>query len=233
MWWFAALHANLIDAYRRVCPNEPGRCILDAGCGTGGLLAKLAQEFPRAAVLGLDADAHACERARTKSRRPVCVGSVNALPFAGAGCDAIFSADVLCHDGVDEDRTLAEFRRVLRPGGSLVLNLPAYRWMLSRHDLAVANIRRYTSAGIARMLSRAGFQLLYSTYWNTALFPLMVVTRKILPGGGSDVSPYPAPIEAACRAATRVEQALMAAGLRFGFGGSVLAVAAKEESSYD
>jgi ubiquinone/menaquinone biosynthesis C-methylase UbiE len=232
MWWFAALHANLIAAYRLVRPEVTAGRMLDAGCGTGGLLGKLAQTFPHAALVGLDADENACQRARSKSRRAVCAGSVNELPFAGGGCEAIFSADVLCHAGVDEDRTLAEFRRVLRPGGILVLNLPAYRWMLSRHDVAVANVRRYTRGGTATMLSRAGFRLLYSSYWNAALFPLMVLTRKLLPGGGSDVSLYPAPIEAACRAAMRGEQALMRAGLRFWFGGSVLAVAAKEESSY-
>jgi hypothetical protein len=65
------------------------------------------------------------------------------------------------------------------------------------------------------------------------LFPLMVATRKLLPGGGgSDVKPQPAVIEAVCRAATAFERILLRAGFRFPFGGSVLAVAAQIESAH-
>lgn len=236
MWWFAALHANLLAAYQRARPGEAPTRLLDAGCGTGGLLAKLAARFPGAAVVGLDADHAACIRAAAKSERPVCAGSVNQLPFATGAFGAIFSADVLCHDGVDEGRALSQFRRCLMPGGVLVLNLPAYRWMMSRHDAAVSNVRRYTRHSIAELLRGAGFRLLYASYWNAILFPVMVATRKLLPSRlppGSDVAPYPAPVEAVCRLAMRLEQGLMRSGLRLWFGGSVLVVSAREESFVD
>jgi hypothetical protein len=102
--------------------------------------------------------------------------------------------------------------------------------MMSRHDTAVANVRRYTSGGVARLLAAAGFRVLFLSYWNALLFPMMVLTRKLLPRGGaavSDVRPYPAPIEALCRAATRLETALLRRGVRLPCGGSVIAVAAK------
>ena len=145
MWWFAAIHANLLMLYRRTISARTGaRPLLDAGCGTGGLLARLRERFPAVRAIGLDADGRpACGR-RTKSARPVCAGSVNALPFADARVRAIVSADVLCHRGVDERSALAQFHRCLAAGGVLILNLPAYRWMLSRHDAAVYNARRYT-----------------------------------------------------------------------------------------
>lgn len=229
MWWFAATHANLLLLYRRFAgARDTPRRMLDAGCGTGGLLAKIAG-LPGAAAIGLDADGHACQRAARKSGRPVCCGSVNALPFADAAFAAIFSADVLCHRDVDERQALAQFRRVLARDGLLVLNLPAYRWMLSRHDAAVANVRRYTRQGVARLLRESGFRVVYAGYWNTVLFPLMVLTRKLLPGGAaaSDVKPYPSPIEALCRAATGFERLLLGWGWCFPFGGSLIAVAAK------
>ena len=116
------------------------------------------------------------------------------------------------------------------PGGILVLNLPAYSWMLSRHDAAVYNVRRYTRGRIARLLRSAGFRPLYASYWNFVLFPLMVITRKLLPAradGASDVRPYPAPIETVCRTVTGLERALLKAGLRFPFGGSLIAIAGK------
>ena len=181
-------------------------------------------------MIGLDADHFACERARAKSGRPVCAGSVNALPFADGAFGAIVSADVLCHDGVDEQAALAQFHRVLCDRGILILNLPAYDWLMSAHDRAVANVRRYTRRRVLRLLEGAGFRPLFASYWNTFLFPLMVLTRKLLPSGAaaaSDVRLQPPAIEALCRAATGLEHALLGRLWRLPFGGSVIAVAAK------
>lgn len=227
MWWFAALHANLVTMLDRAMPR-PGR-VLDAGCGTGGLLARLGP-----GAIGIDREPAACTRAAGKSGRPVCAGSVNDLPFGDKAFDAILSADVLCHRGVDERAALRQFHRCLGAGGLLILNLPAYRWMLSRHDTAVHNARRYTRAGVATLLRAADFRPVYTGYWNTLLFPLMLATRKLLParpGEDSDVKLYPAPVEALCRAATALERALIRLGVRLPFGGSVVAVAVKVEAS--
>jgi SAM-dependent methyltransferase len=233
MWWFAALHANLLLLYCRTGAATGPQPLLDAGCGTGGLLARIAAEHPGQSAVGLDTEPFACARAAAKSRRPVCAGSVNALPFADAAFGAIFSADVLCHAGVDERAALGQFHRCLGDNGVLVLSLPAYQWMMSRHDLAVSNVRRYTRSGITRLLQAAGFRVVFAGYWNMLLFPLMVLTRKLLPGdgaGSSDVKPYPAPVEAMCRAATAVERVLLRSGARLPFGGSVIAVATKQRA---
>src|ERR1700720_883248 len=152
MWWFAAAHANLLMLARDFSAFAASNRVLDAGCGTGGLLAKLAADRPASIVIGLDAEETACTRATAKSGRPVCRGSVNDLPFPGAAFSTIFSADVLCHRDVDERQALQQFHRCLVPDGILVLNLPAYRWMLSRHDAAVYNVRRYTRRSAARLL---------------------------------------------------------------------------------
>src|SRR5438132_7875006 len=203
MWWFAAAHANLSLLYRRaIGPAALRQPLLDAGCGTGGLLARLAADYPDRTIIGLDADRIACARAAAKSTRPVCAGTVNGLPFGDAAFGAIFSADVLCHRNVDEGAALAQFHRCLWEGGVLVLNLPAYRWMLSRHDAAVYNVRRYTRRGIARLLRGTGFRLLYASYWNFVLFPGMVITRKLLPAradGARHRRPYPGPVRGLCR----------------------------------
>jgi SAM-dependent methyltransferase len=229
MWWFAAMHSNLLSLARRFGCSPTATRVLDAGCGTGGLLARLAADRTAAMAIGLDADETACSRASAKSARPVCRGSVNALPFRDAAFAAIFSADVLCHRDVDEQQALLQFYRCLAPNGILVLNLPAYRWLLSRHDAAVYNIRRYTRRSAARLLRGAGFVMLYTSYWNMLLFPLMVITRKFLPSGGtvSDVRLYPPAVEVLGRAATALERALLRCGLHFPFGGSLIAVAGK------
>ena len=235
MWWFAAIHANLLMLYRRSMPRLSARGrLLDAGCGTGGLLARLARQLPQTEAIGLDASETACRWAAEKSARPICAGSVDALPFADAAFAAIVSVDVLCHRGVDEARALGQFHRCLTEGGLLILNLPAYGWLMSGHDAAVYNARRYTKAKVVRLLRAAGFRPIFASYWNIVLFPVMVATRKLLPAGsGSDVRLHSGIVEAACRVATAIERGLMRAGIRFPFGGSVLAVAAKPENAAD
>jgi SAM-dependent methyltransferase len=232
MWWFAALHGNLLTLASRLRLEIVDRPILDAGCGTGGLLRQLARRYPKAVLLGLDCDPLACARAAAKSARSVCAGSVNEMPFADAALAAIFSADVLCHDGVSERDALRQFHRCLVENGWLILNLPAYRWMLSRHDAAVANTRRYTASGLRRLLHSAGFRLVFVSYWNALLFPLMVITRKLLPDNPampSDVKLYPRAVDLLCRAATRIELELLRSGLKFPFGSSIIAVAVRSE----
>ena len=134
LWWFRGLHAQMLGALARRRPPQAGERILDAGCGAGGLLVELEGRFPEAEPLGLDIDAIAGPAAREHSGRPVCIASVNALPFAEEGFSAVLSSDVLCHEGVLEAEALGQMHRCLAPGGVLVLNLPAYRWLLSEHD---------------------------------------------------------------------------------------------------
>ena len=104
--------------------------------------------------------------------------------------------------------------------------------MLSRHDAAVSNIRRYTVTGLRHLLETVGFRPVYMSYWNAMLLPLMVITRKFIPArhdAVSDVKPYSHPAEVVCRAAVAFEAALLQRGVRLPFGGSILAVAVKEE----
>ena len=136
---------------------------------------------------------------------------------------------MLCHDGVNEHYALQQFHRCLAKDGWLVLNLPAYRWMLSRHDAAVCNRRRYTASGLCRLLHVTGFRPIYVSYWNTILFPLMVVTRKLFGNSAatSDVKLYPRVVDMLCRAAMEIEGVLLRVGLKFPFGGSVIAIAVR------
>ena len=229
MWWFAANHRNLLTLSWQQMPYEDGgQPILDAGCGTGGFLVQLATRYPNRALFGLDADPLACQRAAAKSLRPVCVASINALPFREGTFAAIFSVDVLCHSAVDEHSALQQFYHCLANNGRLFVNVPAYSWMLSAHDAAVHNVRRYTAKGLIRLLEAARFRTVSATYWNAILFPLMVVTRKFLRRGRtSDVREYPRPIDALCRVATTFETTLLRNGVKLPFGGSIVSIATK------
>jgi len=221
MWWYRALHVRLCDTLK----NTNGR-VLDAGCGTGGFLATLRDQRPDLARFGVEWDANAASRARSKSGAAIARGSVNFLPFADGSFDAAISADVLCHAAVDPAAALSELKRILRPGGRLVVNMPAYQWMLSEHDRRVHNARRLTAPATATLLRHAGFQRVSARYWNGLLLPLMIMQRKILARGGgvSDVAPFPPWLDAILHGMTEFERRLP---FPLPAGGSVLAIAEK------
>jgi SAM-dependent methyltransferase len=226
-WWFRGLHANLIRAWQRRTKNTASAILLDAGCGTGGLLTRLGHAAPSAQRFGLEFDPGAAETARDKSGATLMVGSILAPPLAAQSCDAIFSADVLCHRGVEPVAALAALAPCLKPRGLLLLNLPAYRWLFSGHDLAVDNVRRFGAGEIRALLRDAGFAEIRIGYWNSLLFPLMVAQRLIHRGAKSDVEMLPPVVERLFGAILRCELALGACGLRLPFGGSILATAVK------
>ena len=84
LWWFRGLHAQMAGALARQGDTMVRGRVLDAGCGTGGLLATLAERMPRAQLFGLELDQIAASVARAASGRPVCGGSVTALPFGNS-----------------------------------------------------------------------------------------------------------------------------------------------------
>lgn len=230
MWWYRALHAGLIG---RLAALPAGARLLDAGCGTGGLLARLSTMRPDLQLSGLEYDAEAAALAGEKTGLAVQVGSINAMPYAEGSFDGVVSADVLCHAGVDQAAALAELHRVLKPGGLLLLNLPAYQWMASAHDAHVHNARRYTASSARALLRQAGFAAVRSGYWNSLLFPLMLLHRLLSQGGGngqakgSDVRPFPAWQDRLFFAVTAVERRLARLGFALPFGGSVWVEARK------
>jgi SAM-dependent methyltransferase len=222
MWWYRALHKRIAD-WLKGLDLQPSAGVLDAGCGTGGLLRRLSCEAPGLEYFGLDNDALAVEIARTKSRAAVHRGSVNSMPFDDRRFGAIISADVLCHAGVDERRAMGEFFRCLAPTASLILSLPAYNWMKSGHDDHVHNVRRYTAGGLRKIAENAGFEVAGIGYWNSLFLPVLALYRLTVGRrrATSDVRSFPAWQDRVLYAATTAEASLSRRGVSLPFGASV------------
>ncbi len=227
MWYYRALHRHVARSLTRVL-GASAALVLDAGCGTGGLLRHLRVRQPAWVLTGIDFSPLACALARERSGGEVVAGSITALPFADAHFEAIVSCDVVCQVASAE-LALQEFHRCLKPGGTLVLTMPAYPWMFSYHDRAVGNLRRYDQGEVNALLRAAGFTVVTSTYWNTLLFPLVFVRRKLLPPAQSvsDVRSYPPLLEAFFNGLMALEHVWLSLGASLPFGNSVLTVARK------
>jgi SAM-dependent methyltransferase len=242
MWYFRSLHAHV---ERELAPvlratdgptateSTPGAGrphVLDAGCGTGGLILRLRAAHAQWRFAGIDFMPIACELARKRCGPEVeiRVASITELPFADQSFDAVVSADVVCQ--VDNPEVAAaEFFRVLQPGGVVVINVPAYMWMWSYHDDSCQTKHRYTRPEIDRLLRGAGFSAPRTTHWNALPFPALWAKRKIFRTSRdtSDVKLYPLPIEAGFNALMAIEHAWMRAGGKWAWGTSVFAVARK------
>ncbi len=227
-WWYGGMRAINAALLNRVFAGRSDLRILDAGCGTGGD-ALFLQRY--GTVFGLDLAAEALTFTRARLPGRALRGSVLALPFASASFDLVTSFDVLYHRAVvDEQQALTEVRRVLRPGGYLLIRLPAYEWLRSRHDRQVHTRHRYTAGEVARLLRRQGFHIEHLTYALTILFPLSAAIRlleRVAPAAdtGSAMRLPSRPVNAALRVPMALEAAYLAAGGRLPFGLSIVALA--------
>ena len=230
MWWYRGLRALAAQLLSRALSrSRVGGPVLDAGCGTGGMLRTLGPAVAGHPTLGLEFDVVAASFAAAKAGRPVVAGSVNEMPLGAGALGAYLSLDVLCHGGVEPVLAIKEAHRCLRPGAIAIFNLPAYDWLLSAHDRRVHNVRRFTGGQARALLAGNGFRVLRSSYWNTLLFPLMMVHRLLEHGEAeSDVRDYPRWLDALFSAALAVERWAIVAGISLPFGGSLIVVAARD-----
>lgn len=223
LWWYRGLHALVLQVLNAHAPDA--KDILDAGCGTGGTLKAIRDARPGARLHGIDLSEASCAFTRSKTGAQVAQGSIDALPFADAAFDAVVSLDVLGYR-MDREAAVRGFFRVLRPGGTLVLNLAAYQWMLSYHDVAVGQVKRFTRREAEALLRAEGLEMVRATYWNTMLFPLMALRRKLWPAPeASDVAPFNPVVDKVFGGCLALERRLISFGAALPFGGSVLLVA--------
>jgi SAM-dependent methyltransferase len=179
-WWFVGrrnIFLTILDKYLPPQANGQPRRILDVGCGTGTMLQYLAR-YGRAE--GIDADEGAVSFCHERGVRDVQQVSSVPFPFEDGTFDLITALDVLEH--IDDDLgTLREIYRVMRPGGRLLISVPAYKFLWGAQDEISLHKRRYVASELRERITKAGFEMRKLSYFNTLLFPAIAGIRILRP----------------------------------------------------
>ena len=167
-WWFASRTRALEAVLGRLLPAAPDLRILDVGCGAGNMIHHLSRYGQ---VKGLDIDARPVKVARQRGYDVDQFDATQPLPFDSNAFDAVTALDVIEHNE-DDLAILADSFRVLKPGGHMIITVPALMWLWSHNDEINAHVRRYTAAELKQKLVRTGFAVKRVTYNNFFVFPL-------------------------------------------------------------
>ncbi len=226
-WWYRGRRAVLAGELDQLALPRDTR-VLDAGCGSGRTMIDLAARYGD--VCGVELDEEAAAVARSRGPFDVRVTRIEELPFDDFAFDLITCLDVIEHTP-DDGLALRELRRVSRPGARLLLTVPAYQALWSRHDVANHHYRRYSRRRLTAAVLGAGWQLDRVTSFNSVLLAPAAVMR-LLQRNRSATGEYTNDLQIGSRALNRLleqplrgEARFLAAGRSLPAGLSLLAVA--------
>lgn len=172
-WWYAVLRRQVVEAMRVRLKSDAH--VLDAGCGTGGMMECL-RHHPWS-VRGIDLDLRAVRACQLRGMTEVQQADVSCIPFKSDRFDAVLSLDVLYHQSVNQKAALMEMARVLKPGGWLIINVPAFECLRGSHDAAVCGARRYRACHVRSLLRLHSMEIEILHPWNASLFIPILLHR--------------------------------------------------------
>jgi SAM-dependent methyltransferase len=224
-WWYRG-RREVIERVIDGLELPPGAPMLDAGCGSGRNMVELARRGP---VTGIELSDTSIDLAREREAGEVIAGSVLEMPFESGRFQLAVCLDVIEH--LEDDLgALRELRRVVAPGGSLLVTVPAYQWLWSGHDEVNHHHRRYTQRSLRRVAEQAGWQQVRSTHFNSLLLPVAILLRVLdrfsrkTTESSLDLWVPPHPFNWLLERPMRLEAAVIGHGGRIPVGLSLLAV---------
>ena len=174
-WWYAVrrkIIRNLINSYYSKRPIK----LLDIGCGTGELLRELS---PLGEVFGIDNSPQAIAFCKERGLKNVSLAEGTSIPFPDNAFDIVLCLDVLEHIEND-DAALKEIRRVVKPGGIIIIFVPTFRFLWGKSDELGHHLRRYRLKGLREKINKNGLDVIRSSYFNFFLFiPILAVRRLV------------------------------------------------------
>jgi 2-polyprenyl-3-methyl-5-hydroxy-6-metoxy-1,4-benzoquinol methylase len=177
-WWFESRRDIIINLLRGADRNSK---ILEIGC-SGGLLIQALNALGYKNVQGIDISQNAIDLCRQRDIHDVFLMDGSKPAFDDAQFDVVIVSDVLEHIE-NEEKALCEWNRILKPGGKLIVFVPAFEILWSKHDEVNHHYRRYSKSELIRVLERAEFEIDRSSYWNFILFfptSLVRLTQRIV-----------------------------------------------------
>ncbi len=174
LWCYRGMRDILFRLLDPVAPKY--KRVLEAGCGTGYLSSILRQRY-HWNIVPLDMQ---IDYARASKVSSLVQANITALPFEAQSFDALLSIDVIAHltHGAEKE-AFAEFARVLKPGGMLVIRAAAFNALRSRHSEFVHETQRFTRSQLLEGLERAGFRIGRATYANSFLLPVAFLKFRV------------------------------------------------------
>jgi ubiquinone/menaquinone biosynthesis C-methylase UbiE len=227
-WWFVARRKLVCELIDRLAMPAGAR-LLDVGCGTGANLKAFNKEFER---VGIDASDAALEFCHQRGLKSLVRAKIEQSGLEKDDFDVVTALDVLEH--VDDDmQALRELRRVSKPGGFILITVPAFGFLWSEHDEALHHRRRYTTAELESKLTAAGFQVVRISYFLATLFlPILfarvaqnLTKRRVEPQATHVI--LPKWLNSAIVRLLDVEKRLLQWTWRMPFGVSIVALAQK------
>jgi SAM-dependent methyltransferase len=177
-WWHIGRRKILAGFVEEICRQVTDRRprILDVGCGTGANLLMLSKYGD---AEGVDVSEDALAFCRERGLDKVRLGAGEELPYEDATFDLVTAFDVVEH--MDDDLAgLREMRRVLRPGGRVLLFVPTFMFLWGVQDDVSHHRRRYRLPELQRVLEEAGFEMERATYANITFFLPILLVRKLM-----------------------------------------------------
>jgi SAM-dependent methyltransferase len=228
-FWFRARNRLIVWALRRFFPEA--RSLLEIGCGTGFVLAGIAESFPRLRLSGSEAstDGLAYAAARVPGAAFIQMDA-HRIPFRQE-FDVVAAFDVIEH--IEDDRAvLAELAAAAVPGGGLLITVPQHPGLWSEFDARAGHVRRYRAAELRARAVEAGFEIARMTSFVTLLLPLMYLSRltqrapkeEYDPAAELRLAPW---LDRTLEAVLDIERALIRAGASLPAGGSLMLVGRK------
>jgi len=231
-WWFVSRRRKILD----MLEVDPQKRYLDIGCSSGKLLEGLIEKGadPKQ-VFGIDISPEGIEVCHAKGLTNTFVMDATSVNLPGNSFDVLIASDCLEH--IEQDQAaLQNWYKLLKPGGVLIVFVPAFMSLWSPHDEVNHHFRRYTHQELTDKIGKASFSVQRNGYWNIALFiPIMLYRflRNSLEKTGlkekkpsADLGAVPAPVNALLKGLLSVENRAMEL-IRFPFGVSTFCVAKK------
>ena len=234
-FWFRARNRLIVWGLKRYCPNM--QRFMEIGCGTGYVLAGVANAYPAASLVGSEIFSVGLPFAALRASSAELIQmDARKIPYVDE-FDVIGAFDVLEHIKEDE-AVLAAMLNALRPGGRVAITVPQHPWLWSTSDDIACHVRRYKIGELREKVLRAGFKVEFETSFVSLLLPVMLASRlnkqksNVQDDSLSELN-LPNWLNRSLETAMNFERQLIQIGLRFKLGGSRLLIASKERLCHE